>query len=811
MPAWDPKRTKLDHCCEAELAKDEIRPMLRGVAYGLFAKNGDDAAEQGRTNKSKTHVGASRDALMAKIRLLHEAHQGLAGSSGDQSTRDGKEKLSLGETLLIFDDMSKLWQGNADIDNSNAILVERDELAKDRHHLMEKLEEVEQQRDRYQAQYTSGKHKRDSLLQELDGKSQESETLKQELHTLRQEKEQDRQEINELQSRSLCHEEERETYLREYEYTRERINDHQTQALELKTQLDHYREETRTLQQQQDTLRQEKEQYLQDMNSLYGRSDCYKQERETYRQKHESTHEQMIHHQTRASELKTQLDHYRDESRTLKQQRDKLRQEKEQDRQEIDDSHRRSVRYKKERDMGRQERDGYLEHKDSMEQQRDTLLQEQSHHRQESETIKQECDNLRQGNEQYRQRLSEEKAAKKSIERDLNEVQRERDEYLHCSKERDRALKSAREQTVQDQTRVSELEGMLNDATFQLKSSRFKKTELAADLSRSRSTLDEERRESSSRFIEFERDIEANRREERRTLQMTANVKLNGVRNTCKHDIRRLQDGYELEKADFLASVEAGRHKIKDLELTAESTERSYMLQMKSLELSRQATASAQETVHGSVVTVAVLRSSYNDLLGAFTGRGGIIKSHILHSQEMNERLTKHQEATAKDQAQMNQLQTQLHGAKEELHTLSTAYGELHDARKRDQRLQLGRADRKSLFENFADFARSLSGRGMIFKGKEGSRDVDVCICVLSGSNEALCVIRRLGDAFTIWHSKMEDCSTFGHAWRQWLCLGGGNQGKPIYISLRDPEKEEWLREWVALRPVANAEVDMLA
>lgn len=74
------------------------------------------------------------------------------------------------------------------------------------------------------------------------------------------------------------------------------------------------------------------------------------------------------------------------------------------------------------------------------------------------------------------------------------------------------------------------------------------------------------------------------------------------------------------------------------------------------------------------------------------------------------------------------------------------------------------------------------------------------------------CVIRRFGGAFTIWHSRLEDCSSFSHAWHPWLCLGGEDQGKPTYICLTDEVGATawWLRNTVSVgvRTLGIGEVD---
>ena len=124
-----------------------------------------------------------------------------------------------------------------------------------------------------------------------------------------------------------------------------------------------------------------------------------------------------------------------------------------------------------------------------------------------------------------------------------------------------------------------------------------------------------------------------------------------------------------------------------------------------------------------------------------------------------------------------------------------------------DRRLQLGRTNRQCFFEDFSKFAEN----GRVFKGQEGNRDVDLCICALPGGDEGMCVIRKLGCAFTIWHGRMEDCTTFFHDWQTWLCLGKENQGKPIYISLKDKvETDDWMRRTLARRTVSATEAATL-
>lgn len=640
MPAWNPKLDALGHCYEGEVAEDERRVLRKGAVESFLARAQTETTKHRRISEVKSSIGASRDAVLANLRLLSQAHQRLTGTPSDTSVRYGKEKLSLGEMLPMFDDLSKLWQEKAensaaDLDKSNAILVERDQLRKERDHLIEKLK------------------------------------------------------------------------------------------------------------------------------------------------------------------------------------------------------------------AARQERDVFLRQRKSTEQERDTLLRERDYYRQESEKLKQEQDKLHQEKEQYHQQLLEEKAAKRSTETEMvprsvwSEARGERDEYHRRSaryrEERDDARlehNSTHGQMVQFRTQVLQLEENVKDVRMQLNTSKDMNTKLNGDLNVLNGALKKERQEFKSRSDEFETEVrtlernhELKLRDQRRILQGTQNSTVNGQKFKHELNVRRLTEEWEREKAELVASTVLDRGKIKDLESAAEKTKQSFKttmrnIQLNSLKLSKQTAGRNQETINGLVVAIAVLRSSSNNMLRAVAGKDGMINSHIVHSREIGKKLTKYQEANDTLQAESNRLQKELHGKEEELDALSAAnkanilnFCKLQDAHadcEHHQRLQLGRADRETLFEDFLEFAQSLSEKGMVFKGQESSQDVDVCFCVLSGSDEALCVIRRLGDAFTIWHSKLENCSTFPHAWRRWLCLGKEDQGKPMYISLISAAggSVERLQTTLPIRTISDGEVD---
>lgn len=107
MPVWNAKMDALGHCYEGEMAEDRMKPLYRGAAESSLAKGQIDATGHVRISEFKSKVGTSRDAVMANLRLLGEARQRLTSSSKDIFVRNDKEMLALGDTLSIFDDLSR--------------------------------------------------------------------------------------------------------------------------------------------------------------------------------------------------------------------------------------------------------------------------------------------------------------------------------------------------------------------------------------------------------------------------------------------------------------------------------------------------------------------------------------------------------------------------------------------------------------------------------------------------------------------------------------------------------------------------------
>ena len=513
---------------------------------------------------------------------------------------------------------------------------------------------------------------------------------------------------------------------------------------------------------------------------------------------------------------------------------------------------------KREQNLLCQTRDLYLKQRNSMQQERDALSQERDRYRQESEMLKRERDELRQEIEQSRQQRLEENTARMIRQTVLSEVENERDEfYRRCSRyrqERDKARGECNSMSIKSddcQSRLDDMERELNSVKLQLSSSAdtlnanmkllkrtmYQDKASKAEFDTLKSThsatvteLQQTRDELRHVIADHGRNLESELRRQRMVLQRTATTQAQGLRMRLDRghelNVRTLTQTWEHEKAQLVASATADRDAVK---LAAEKKEKSYSGALKDhqnrlrllKETAKEAAARSQETIHDLVLAIAVSRCSNNDMHNAFVRRGRTINNQIDRFQGLEKQLTMLQEDLAISQTKRSRLQMLLHGKEQEQYDLSIAneanirslreIQNAHAACEHDQRLQLGRVDRQTFFEDISDLAGTLSGKGMVFKGQESNRDVAVCICVLSGSNEVLCVIKRFGGAFTIWHSRIEDCATFSHAWHRWLCLGGDHQGKPMYLSLTSMEEsEEWLRNNLPVRTVSSGEVDTL-
>ena len=277
-----------------------------------------------------------------------------------------------------------------------------------------------------------------------------------------------------------------------------------------------------------------------------------------------------------------------------------------------------------------------------------------------------------------------------------------------------------------------------------------------------------------------------------------------------EHDgiVRGFSQGWQQEKARLLTSATAGRSHV----VLAESN----MKAAKSASLRNDQSESAannQRVIRDLVTVIAVSHSSYNELFSAYGKKDRIVHTLTGQIQRLEQQLTCLQDRSATQMSESNRLQMELRGKKEELDKLCAenkanvkALDEIrliHTVCEQDKRLQLGRTNRDTFFDDFLEFAGSQSNMSIIFKGQESGRDIDVCLCVMADINEALCLIRRLDGAFTIWYGKLEDCSWNLQNWQIYVSLGREDQGTPIHILPEDTiESKVWLfrnvPEWKA-------------
>ena len=487
-----------------------------------------------------------------------------------------------------------------------------------------------------------------------------------------------------------------------------------------------------------------------------------------------------------------------------------------------------------ERNQAREERDSYLNERNSMQKERDTLLHEKIRFEKESERLRLERDTLRKEKEQSHKDRLKEKAEEESrfetirqttlqdFKKEKVQLSAQLEESRQGRDSAEREARSLRIERDQYQIQVQEVENLRKVAVTKLTSSEINLGNLRSTHVATVTKQGQIRAELTNVVAGHRKELESCLRTQRKTLQGTARTEINGLRTrlTSDHDqaVRTLVRSWEQEKIGIEASAATDRDALNDMRLETRSKETSHSTILKThqnrLKLLSQATTRKQELIQALVITMAVFASSYSDLQSAFVRRGTIVIDDIDQILKLEEKLTQLQD-------ELKHLRKDLQDKEEKLDELATAneanllslreVQRAHKACEYDRRLQLGRINRHTFFEDFSALAKSPSERGRTFKGQENGRDVDVCFCVISEGSEALCVIRRFGDASTVWQSKVDDCSTFSLDWQTWLCLGTDGQGRPIYVCLVNAgEPMSWLRKAISGRPLRSVEVDRI-
>lgn len=460
-----------------------------------------------------------------------------------------------------------------------------------------------------------------------------------------------------------------------------------------------------------------------------------------------------------------------EKSNAILVQQDELRQER-------DSSIELMKAAQKERDQLREERNICVKQNNALQKERDALFREKEHYREESETLKQERDELQTEKEHSRQRRLVEESDRESNrnkvvpQTDLEEAKVRSDQLLanntRYRRERDDARReyaSLSKEMDQYQARAEKVEEELKEAETQLSTSNLagkgnyklylkaldgeraasKQVEqLDSELGTLRSTSDQDRQafelqldglkaahvavvpERDRLSVQFKdsgathrRELELGLRQQRTSLQGTANVQLNGLRGllTREHKLamQNVKRGWEQKKAQLQTSADADRVAVSNVMTDAKERQKLDSATLKThldaLRLSREATARNQETMYDLVIAVAVSQSSYNDLHSGFIKGRRIIKHCMSRIQVLQNELTVLQGRVVTLTSESSCIQQRLRCKEKELNGLSTANEanilRLRDTQsdhaicKRDQRLQLGRLDRHTILMVF--------------------------------------------------------------------------------------------------------------
>lgn len=128
-----------------------------------------------------------------------------------------------------------------------------------------------------------------------------------------------------------------------------------------------------------------------------------------------------------------------------------------------------------------------------------------------------------------------------------------------------------------------------------------------------------------------------------------------------------------------------------------------------------------------------------------------------------------------------------------------------------ERQFHLGRLNRATLFDAFADHARQLF-ESRSFSGGMSGQPVNVCICVLSDLEEILLLVRRCSDdAYMVWQGRAQDFTTFTHDWRFWIRVQKGMHGQPLYVSVDSwDEVNSWLAPVLQTWTLSKEEEELL-
>ena len=810
----DPKTDALGRCCETDQAIYLRRQLIVPASETIAVSDHEAAVKDKHTDEVNRNIGVSRDEVMANLWSLLQAKQRLTAQPMDMSVRRGKEKLSLNDISLISDDICKLWYVEADreaasIERKDATVLQRDEL-------VEQLKVAQHERDSAINARNAIQQQHDSMVREKDRCCEESKTFKSERDEYRVEKEQYHQLwLDEKAERNHT--------------DREVVPSKNLKVIEQErngfiVQADRYRRERNSARENRDSLRTEWQQ-CQNQNRILEeelkavRNKLNSSEIQT--QKHISLYNNALSAEVAA---KTELNLSQIESNELLTKVRKLDRKLDSVKMKLTMSDKRieDVRSTMGNKLDRAQsqicshESSTAKRVEQLQAQVIKLDQERQASIHEIAAMKSTNSTLAIDLKSAQDVLVIRRDQREKVERQLRmDTQKTYTAKLFMERMK---LTSRHESTIRElsngweQEKRRLVQGWEQDKT-QLEQDMTQlitdKTQLVRDWKQEKAQLEQDK-------VQLVHGWEQDKEHKSQLVRAWVQDKTQLVQD-WKQDKAQLVRRWEQDKAQLVQGQEQDKARLA----ASATTDRINMeLSYSSLRnLHRKSTARNQEMIRDLVTAIAISQSSYDKLSFAYGRKYGFVHDLTSQVQSLEQQLTGIQDDFAAQTSDSSRLQMELCGKQEELGKLNAeneanikALDELrliHTACEYDKRLQLGRTNKDTFFDDFSEFVGSLPDKGTIFKGQESGRDIEVCFCILPDINEALCLFRRLDGTFIIWYGKLEDCSCYTLDWQIWVCLGREDQGMPVHIrAAYTSESNAWLKRNLLMRAARQTEVD---
>ena len=399
-------------------------------------------------------------------------------------------------------------------------------------------------------------------------------------------------------------------------------------------------------------------------------------------------------------------------------------------------------------------------------------------------------------------------------------------ELEHEKIRHEEALAANRDTTIADNEKIARLR---QDHVAAMEAQHQKRDELTQayeDLIKSR----------DDQFRQSEKDNAAKARSQIERLDKTIEV-LRLV------DLERRQTLNELEERSEARArhVQATDQEIKDLKQVKEKKLAELSDCRQTVRALCQVTIEDESTIHHLVLMVATMGRTMTNRKSAFDRRGvGLercrklslkqrheleeIQGHLGNHIDLDLKEVKGDElrkALERKRADLTQCRIDQTVKDEDMKRISSIVSVQSDQIKgfeqaievyeRERRLQLGHWDRSTLVAKLSASGGASSDCRM-FTGDCEGEPVEVCVNILRNREEIIVVTRDRGNNCVIWHGDMNDCTFFRYAWRFWIRFGKIAQRKAFYISLSlQEEVVKWLQSSLAQKAFVKAEEGALS